>query len=349
MKQLTLIGLIICGVGSVFVAVGTFTTSWRTGNDQRGKLELGVAGGQECNAWGSCRDISMLGLMDKDRFAMAGASGLATFVLGILSLLELILVIILYVANPKRPGNVGLIIMAGTGATLIVFSILFIVGTGEATLPGTSMGYSPFMMFIGCLAYIGGAVALKMADDQTLSAGSGMILGSGGGATNGTAQQYAPPVQPVQGQPAPQFAPQMQAQPMAYAQPMAPALGTPMFQGCPSCGTPFSPGSKFCANCGHSFSGQMPVPPPTNQPTRSLVIGREYDADIRLDASQVSRYHARLILQGASMFIEDNDAGNGTFVNDRPVNGRQRVQPNDSIGLGSYNITVATLLSKMKY
>lgn len=68
-----------------------------------------------------------------------------------------------------------------------------------------------------------------------------------------------------------------------------------------------------------------------------LTIGRGAENDISLSADeQVSRVHAELELIGGSWIIEDQGLStNGTFVNDKRVNTRVRLDDRDLIGIGS--------------
>lgn len=50
-----------------------------------------------------------------------------------------------------------------------------------------------------------------------------------------------------------------------------------------------------------------------------IVIGRSFDADIRLDDLSVSRHHARLKLAGGVCTVEDLSSGNGSFLNEKPL------------------------------
>lgn len=69
-------------------------------------------------------------------------------------------------------------------------------------------------------------------------------------------------------------------------------------------------------------------------------LGRHPDNDIQIDDLSVSGHHARLVrspnryLPGViDYFIEDLGSTNGTFVNDRRVEGRHPLQPNDVLRL----------------
>lgn len=68
----------------------------------------------------------------------------------------------------------------------------------------------------------------------------------------------------------------------------------------------------------------------------TLTFGRGPDNDISLDDSEVSRYHARLIIKDDQVIVEDLGSTNGTLVNGKPMVGQQHVlQPADIISIGS--------------
>jgi ABC-type multidrug transport system ATPase subunit/pSer/pThr/pTyr-binding forkhead associated (FHA) protein len=67
----------------------------------------------------------------------------------------------------------------------------------------------------------------------------------------------------------------------------------------------------------------------------SLIIGRDASNDIVLEGLQISKKHARLILSGGQMVIEDLGSTNGTYVNGVRIT-KQILGPNDSVGIGSF-------------
>ena len=73
------------------------------------------------------------------------------------------------------------------------------------------------------------------------------------------------------------------------------------------------------------------------------VIGRERDCAICVEADQISRHHAKLILDYDNSFIEDVGSSNGTRVNGQPVNGRTRLRPNQKIQCGAATIQLRRL------
>jgi pSer/pThr/pTyr-binding forkhead associated (FHA) protein len=50
-----------------------------------------------------------------------------------------------------------------------------------------------------------------------------------------------------------------------------------------------------------------------------FLIGRQAGCDIVLDDAQVSRRHARLVVDGAEVIIEDLGGGNGTFIQGQSI------------------------------
>lgn len=121
---------------------------------------------------------------------------------------------------------------------------------------------------------------------------------------------------------------------------------------CPSCGTSTLVGQAFCENCGTPLTGgsvrpQTAVPAVASRPRRLVVqphqkevmipvqgeilVGRgdatsQHMPDVDLDAFDalqhgVGRRHARLLMQGGQMLLEDLDSVNGTRIN------KQRLTP----------------------
>lgn len=69
------------------------------------------------------------------------------------------------------------------------------------------------------------------------------------------------------------------------------------------------------------------------------VIGRDPDVEIRLDASTVSRRHARLTLAGAQVVLEDFGSKNGTFRGGDRLSAPVQLADGDTIGIGSVLVT----------
>ena len=65
-----------------------------------------------------------------------------------------------------------------------------------------------------------------------------------------------------------------------------------------------------------------------------ITIGREASNDIVLEDPQLSRHHARLMLQGAGYVVEDLGSTNGTLVNGQRVTAPKPISGGDLVALG---------------
>ncbi len=68
------------------------------------------------------------------------------------------------------------------------------------------------------------------------------------------------------------------------------------------------------------------------------VIGRSSECAISVEAAQMSRQHAKLILDYDSASVEDLGSSNGTRVNGEPIRARTRLRPNQKIQVGAATI-----------
>ena len=69
------------------------------------------------------------------------------------------------------------------------------------------------------------------------------------------------------------------------------------------------------------------------------VVGRDPDVEVRLDASTVSRRHARLVVTAKSTLLEDFGSKNGTFRGDERVTSPVALADGDAIHIGSLLVT----------
>ena len=69
------------------------------------------------------------------------------------------------------------------------------------------------------------------------------------------------------------------------------------------------------------------------------VVGRDPDVEVRLDASTVSRRHARLVVTAESTVLEDFGSKNGTFRGDERVTSPVALADGDAIHIGSLLVT----------
>jgi pSer/pThr/pTyr-binding forkhead associated (FHA) protein len=70
-----------------------------------------------------------------------------------------------------------------------------------------------------------------------------------------------------------------------------------------------------------------------------LTIGRLKENDVVIDNLSVSRLHARVLLEGDRVFLEDQGSGNGCLVNGRRVD-RAPIAPGDEILIGKHELVV---------
>lgn len=73
-------------------------------------------------------------------------------------------------------------------------------------------------------------------------------------------------------------------------------------------------------------------------PEGTTWIGRDADADIRVDHPSVSRRHARIEVAGDWATLEDLGSRNGTWCRDRRVEGRVALRDGDEIRVGTVSV-----------
>jgi hypothetical protein len=67
-------------------------------------------------------------------------------------------------------------------------------------------------------------------------------------------------------------------------------------------------------------------------------IGRDPASTVWLDAAGVSRHHARIVVDGSNVTIEDLGSKNGTSVAGQPVAGKLKLADGDLVELGAVSI-----------
>lgn len=65
------------------------------------------------------------------------------------------------------------------------------------------------------------------------------------------------------------------------------------------------------------------------------VIGRDWDAAVRIDAPSMSRRHARIVVEGTRASIEDLGSKNGTSVDGRRLRSSRELSDGDQILFGT--------------
>ncbi|WP_244833953.1 FHA domain-containing protein [Clostridium sp. BJN0001] len=66
-----------------------------------------------------------------------------------------------------------------------------------------------------------------------------------------------------------------------------------------------------------------------------FTIGRKNENGIIIREPHVSGIHAKICLRNNSVFIEDLNSTNGTFVNNKKITGRVKLADKDKIGIGT--------------
>jgi DNA-binding winged helix-turn-helix (wHTH) protein len=69
-------------------------------------------------------------------------------------------------------------------------------------------------------------------------------------------------------------------------------------------------------------------------------VGRDQECDVVLDDVSVSRRHARLLVSGATLVVEDYDSKNGTLVNGARIDKPTAVVDGDEVTFGSVKTTI---------
>jgi DNA-binding winged helix-turn-helix (wHTH) protein len=75
------------------------------------------------------------------------------------------------------------------------------------------------------------------------------------------------------------------------------------------------------------------------------IIGRAPDAHLRIPSPKISRRHARIVVDGDTVVVEDLGSKNGTFVGDTPVNGPTPLAHGDEIRLGQLVSTLRVVMT----
>ena len=65
------------------------------------------------------------------------------------------------------------------------------------------------------------------------------------------------------------------------------------------------------------------------------VVGRHPESDVWLDATSVSRVHARVVIAGGRATVEDRGSTNGTFVNGARITSRHSLVDGSTVTFGS--------------
>lgn len=125
------------------------------------------------------------------------------------------------------------------------------------------------------------------------------------------------------------------------------------------CGAKNPPNARKCSSCNEDISDIIPIPDIEEEKnedisyvlssldgqfaykvtTDDVTIGRENTMSEYLsDKSYVSRSHARVTKVNNEMFVENLSNTNFTYVNNKKITEKTKLQDGDEIGLGGTNI-----------
>ena len=69
------------------------------------------------------------------------------------------------------------------------------------------------------------------------------------------------------------------------------------------------------------------------------IVGREPGVSVWLDSPKVSRHHARVVVSGSAVTVEDLSSTNGTFVRDERISSAAALESGDTIKIGPFTLT----------
>jgi hypothetical protein len=76
---------------------------------------------------------------------------------------------------------------------------------------------------------------------------------------------------------------------------------------------------------------------------KEMVIGRGPDCDVVVLGTGVSRRHARIVVAGEGVFVEDLGSRNGVFVGGKKITGRHALADSDRILVGDHELWIYEL------
>ncbi|AYO55913.1 FHA domain-containing protein [Acinetobacter wuhouensis] len=73
---------------------------------------------------------------------------------------------------------------------------------------------------------------------------------------------------------------------------------------------------------------------------RDMLVGRHQDADLQLQAAEISRRHAAFLLKDNALWVQDLKSSNGTFVNDIRIDQDKLLMDGDIVQFASIKFSV---------
>lgn len=80
---------------------------------------------------------------------------------------------------------------------------------------------------------------------------------------------------------------------------------------------------------------------------RDMLVGRHQDADVLLQAAEISRRHAALLLKDQALWVQDLNSSNGTFVNDIRIEQEKQLHDSDIVQFASFKFSVLAPAQKI--
>jgi len=71
-----------------------------------------------------------------------------------------------------------------------------------------------------------------------------------------------------------------------------------------------------------------------------LNLGRDEECEVVIADPNVSRYHARLVLHNAALWVQDAGSRNGVFVNQTRVVRHKQLSPGDTLIIGAHHFAL---------
>lgn len=71
-----------------------------------------------------------------------------------------------------------------------------------------------------------------------------------------------------------------------------------------------------------------------------VLVGRTPQADLQAPNKAVSREHCEIRIEGEKAILRDLGSSNGTYYNEKPLEGEAALEPGDRIGVGPFVFTV---------
>ncbi|ONN48296.1 hypothetical protein AC056_16695 [Acinetobacter genomosp. 33YU] len=80
---------------------------------------------------------------------------------------------------------------------------------------------------------------------------------------------------------------------------------------------------------------------------RDMLVGRHQDADLLLQAAEISRRHAALLLKDQLLWVQDLNSSNGTFLNDIRIEQEKQLHDGDIVQFASFKFSVLAPAQKI--